>query len=47
MKSMGVLQFFESFRKKKYSTGNGEWIEFKTAWQLQVIDVVHNQLSIP
>ena len=49
MKSMGVLQFFESFRKKnykKYSTGNGEWIEFETAWQLQVIDVVHNQFSI-
>ena len=36
MKSMGFLQFFESFRRKmykKHSIGNEEWIE----QQLQVI----------
>ena len=33
MKSMGLLQFFESFREKNYkiySIGNEEWIEFET-----------------
>ena len=33
MKSMGFLQFFESFRGKiykKYSIGNEEWTEFET-----------------
>ena len=39
MKSMGFLQFFESFRGKiykKYSIGNEECIEFRQQ-QLQVI----------
>ena len=34
MKSLGFLQFFESFRGtiyKKYSIGNEEWVEFETA----------------
>ena len=33
VESMGVLQFFESFRGKvykRYSVGNGEWTEFET-----------------
>ena len=43
MKSMGFLQFCESFRGniyKKYSTGNEEWIEFETATITS--DYVHN-----
>ena len=48
MKSMGFLQFFESFRGKintKYSIGNEEWIEFETA-TITSDYVVHNHLSI-
>ena len=48
MKSMGFLQFFESFRGKiykKYSTGNEEWIEFETA-TITSDYVLHNHLSI-
>ena len=44
MKSMGFLQFFESFRGKiykKYSIGNEEWIEFETA-TITSDYVVHN-----
>ena len=46
MKSMGFLQFFESFRGKiykKYSIGNEEWIEFAT---ITSDYVVRNHLSI-
>ena len=48
MKSMGFLQFFESFRGKiykKYSIGNEEWIEFETA-TITSDYVLHNHLSI-
>ena len=48
MKSMGFLQFFESFRGKiytKYSIGTEEWIEFETA-PITSDCVVHNHLSI-
>ena len=48
MKSMGFLQFFESFRGKiykKYSIGNEEWIEFETA-TITGDYVVHNHFSI-
>ena len=48
MKSMGFLQFFESFRGKiytKYSIGNEEWIEFETA-TITSDYVVHSHLSI-
>ena len=48
MKSMGFLQFFESFRGKiykKYPIGNEEWIEFETA-TITSDYVVHNHLSI-
>ena len=48
MKSMGFLQFFESFRGKiykKYSIGNEEWIEFETA-TITSDYIVHNHLSI-
>ena len=48
MKSMGFLQFSESFRGKiykKYSIGNEEWIEFETA-TITSDYVVHNHLSI-
>ena len=48
VKSMGFLQFFESFRGKiykKYSIGNEEWIEFETA-TITSDYVVHNHLSI-
>ena len=44
MKSMGFLQFFESFRGKiykKYPIGNEEWIEFETA-SITSDCVVHN-----
>ena len=49
MKSMGFLQFFESFRGKiykKYSMGNEEWVEFETATVIAGDYVVHNHLSI-
>ena len=46
------MGFFYSFSKvfaediyKKYSTGNGEWIEFETA-TITSDYVVHNHLSI-
>ena len=48
MKSMGALQFFESFRRKiyeKYFIGNEEWIDFETA-TITSDYVVHNHLSI-
>ena len=48
MKSMGFLQFFESFRGKiykKYSIGNEEWIEFETE-TITSDYVEHNHLSI-
>ena len=49
MRSMGFLQFFESFRwkfYKKYSIGNEEWVEFETATVITIDYVVHNHLSI-
>ena len=49
MKSMGFLQFFESFRGKiykKYSIGNEEWVKVKTATVITIDYVVHNHLSI-
>ena len=48
MKSMGFLQFFESFRGKFYkkcSIGNEEWIEFETV-TITSDYVVDNHLSI-
>ena len=48
MKSVGFLQFFESFRGKmykKYSVGNEKWIEFEAA-TITSDYVVHNHLSI-
>ena len=47
MKSMGFLQFFESFRgkiHKKSSIGNEEWIEFETA-TITSDYVLYNKLS--
>ena len=46
IKSMGFLQFFESFRGKiynKYSIGNEEWIETAT---ITSDNVLHNFMSI-
>ena len=48
VKSMGFLQFFESFRGKiykKYSVGNEEWTEFETE-TITSDYVEHNHLSI-
>ena len=48
VESMGVLQFFESFRGKiykKYSVGNEEWTEFETE-TITSDYVEHNHLSI-
>ena len=48
VKSMGFLQFFESFRGKiykKYSIGNEEWTEFETE-TITSNSVEHNHLSI-
>ena len=49
MKSMGFLQFFESFRGKiykKYSIGNEEWIEFETATITSDYAVHNHKLSL-
>ena len=48
MKSMGFLQFVESFRGKiyiKYSIGSEKWNEFETA-TITIYYVVHEHLSI-
>ena len=48
MKSMGFLQFFETFCGKiykEYSIGNEEWIEFETV-PITSDYIVHNPLSI-
>ena len=48
MKSMGFLQFVESFRGKiyiKYSIGSEKWNEFETA-TITIYYVIHEHLSI-